>query len=55
MKIIKDIIKITITYKGKTKTTIVGVAKWLELRDARFGVAPLDEVTYDTFRELNNK
>ena len=52
-KDMKDGIQVTITQNGKTKTTTMDVAKWLEERDGQFGVAPLDEVAYDMLKELS--
>lgn len=50
-----DGIQVTITQNGKSKTTTMDIATWLETRDAQYGVAPLDSVTYDMLREINTK
>ena len=43
----KDGIQITVTKNGKTKTTTMDVEKWMEERDAQYGIAPIDSKVYD--------
>lgn len=40
-------IEVSITVHMKTKTFKMEVSEWLKLRDAQFGVAPLDEKVYE--------
>ena len=43
----KSMIEVSITIHMKTKTFKMEVSEWLKLRDAQFGVAPLDEKVYE--------
>jgi hypothetical protein len=48
----EDGIEVNITLYGKTKTTTMSIPEWLEVRDAQYGVAPLDSITYDMLNEF---
>lgn len=49
----KDGIQITVTKNGKTKTTTMNIEKWMEERDAQYGIAPIDSKVYDMLRFLD--
>jgi hypothetical protein len=36
-------IEVSVTNHFKTKTFKITIGEWLELRDAQFGVSPIDE------------
>lgn len=48
----KSEIEINVTLYGKTKTFKMGVDKWLDQRDAQFGVSPCDEKVGELLSEF---
>jgi hypothetical protein len=53
IKDMKDGIQIIVTKYGKTETTTMDIEKWMEERDAQYGIAPIDSKVYDMVRFLD--
>jgi hypothetical protein len=45
-------IEVSVTNHMKTKTFKMTISEWLELRDAQFGVSPLDEKVGDLLNQF---
>lgn len=45
-------IEVSVTTHMKTKTFKMTISEWLELRDAQFGVSPLDEKVGDLLNQF---